>query len=314
MVDATITAVDAEMWYAKAESPAATAVNLTLAPGESLGIVGESGSGKTTVGRMLVGALPPTHGMVRVGERDWGDVGRRDPLRRAVQMVFQDPYGSLNPRLSALQTVAEVCRVWGGVSRSAAQREATDVLGEVGLSGDVIHRYPRSLSGGQCQRVGIARALGCRPTVLIADEPTSSLDVSVQAQILNLLLDLGERHGLALALISHDLAVVSYMTTRALVMYRGRIIERGRTADLLERPAHPYTRGLVDSIPESGQVPEFARNQIDETHGCVFASRCTRMKEPCLVDDPPLVVTDDRAVACLYPLSDDGIIDHTQRG
>jgi ABC-type dipeptide/oligopeptide/nickel transport system ATPase subunit len=222
-------------------------VSLTVPEGGAIGIVGESGSGKTTLASLLIGMLIPTTGTVTVKGRHWSTVRRRDPLRRAVQMVFQNPYTALNPRFTALQTVAEVYQVCGDTKTEAADR-AEDLLKTVGLSGVAIGKRPGDLSGGQCQRVGIARALAADPTVIVADEPTSALDVSVQAQILNLLNDLRKERGVGLVLISHDLNVVSYLTERAIVMERGNVVEQGVTADLLHSPTHPYTQGLIASI------------------------------------------------------------------
>ena len=180
----------------------------------------------------------------------------------------------------------------------------------MGLTGPVIDRRPKRLSGGQCQRVGIARALACEPLVLIADEPTSSLDVSVQAQILNLLLDLRERRGLALLLISHDLSVVSYMTERAAVMYRGRIVERARTDDLMSRPLHPYTRALVDSIPGAEAPPGITQNEVADD-GCVFARRCPSIEDDCLAASIPPRQVGDREIACLHPLGPESTLGRT---
>jgi len=249
MTELLMEVTDAEFRYAKGAAPAATGVTLQVRAGDAVGIVGESGSGKTTVGRGLVGSLHPSAGSVLVQGRSWKGVRRRDPLRRVVQMVFQDPYASLNPMLTALQTVAEVFRVWERVSSAEAITKAEAVLAEVGMTGEVIRRRPTGLSGGQRQRVGIARALACSPAVLVADEPTSALDVSVQANVLNLLKDLRASRGLALVLISHDLSVVDYLTDHALVMLNGRIVEQGDTHALLQSPQHDYTRSLLDSIP-----------------------------------------------------------------
>ena len=245
--DVVIEARGVEVQFAGAAERAVKGVDLDVAPGAAIGIVGESGSGKTTLARTLVGALEPTAGAVTVEGRTWASTSRRDPQRRHVQMVFQDPIGALNAGITARAAVAEVLRVWDRLSRADAAARAEELLAEVGLRGDVIDRRPRGLSGGECQRVGIARALACTPTVLVADEPTSSLDVSVQAQILNLLKDLRERRGLALVLISHDLEVVRYMTGEAIVMWRGDVVERGPTEQLFSAPGHAYTRELVAS-------------------------------------------------------------------
>jgi peptide/nickel transport system ATP-binding protein len=234
--------------FAKDAPPAVADVTLQIVPGSATGIVGESGSGKTTLARLLVGALQPTIGEVLASGRPWASVARADPVRRSVQMVFQDPYGALNPYRTARETVAEVLSTWGISSRREAGARAAAVLAEVGLTPRSIDRRPTRLSGGECQRVGIARALACDPSVLVADEPTSSLDVSVQGQILNLLNSLRETRGLALVLISHDLAVVSHVTDEVLVMFEGRVIERGPTQEVFAQPREDYTRLLIDSI------------------------------------------------------------------
>ncbi len=244
-----LTASEAGVRYPGAATPALENATMDVHAGTSVGIVGESGSGKTTFGRVLVGLLHPSSGSVLVDGRAWKDVRRTDAQRRNVQMIFQDPYGSLNGGMSGLDAVAEVLEHWEGLGRREARDRAGELLTQVGLPKDAMRRRPRELSGGQCQRVGIARALACSPSVLIADEPTSSLDVSVQAQILNLLLELRRQRELALVLISHDLAVIRYMTEEALVMKEGQVVERGSTYQLLEAPGHPYTQSLVESIP-----------------------------------------------------------------
>jgi len=236
-------------------------VDLEIDQGDAVGIVGESGSGKSTFARTLVGALLPTEGSVSVRGKSWEEIGRKDPFRRSVQMIFQDPYSALNPHQSALQTVAEVLRRWQNLGRREAERDGAELLGETGLSGDAIRRQPRNLSGGQCQRVGIARALACGPDLLIADEPTSALDASVQSQILNLLIELRERRGLALILISHDLGVVRYATDRALVMHEGDVVEAGETRMLFQAPRHPYTQALLKSV--SGGMRGGSTNKVD---------------------------------------------------
>ncbi|WP_292217115.1 ATP-binding cassette domain-containing protein [Mesorhizobium sp.] len=223
-------------------------VSLTIPEGAAIGIVGESGSGKSTLASLLVGSLLATTGTVTVRGRPWSAVRRRDPLRRAVQMVFQNPYSALNPRLSALSTVAEVYQCCGGATRADAAERARNLLERVGIRGAALDKRAGDLSGGQCQRIGIARALAANPTVIVADEPTSALDVSVQAQILNLLNDLRHEQGVALVLISHDLNVVSYLTDSAIVMEKGVIVEEGPIMHLLQSPTHPYTRSLIASI------------------------------------------------------------------
>jgi ABC-type dipeptide/oligopeptide/nickel transport system ATPase subunit len=220
-------------------------ISLRIRAGEALGVAGESGSGKSTLAKALAGDLAPMSGRVLVNGRSWEDVRRREPERRAVQMIFQDPYSALNPRMTARQTLAETLHVVRGVPRRDAGQQAGEILGRVGLAGAAVDARPARLSGGQRQRVVIARAIACEPDVLIADEPTSSLDVSIQAQILDLLIDLRAERGLALVLVTHDLAVLNHMTDTCLVMREGVVIEDGRTEQILTRPQHAYTRTLV---------------------------------------------------------------------
>ncbi len=302
MSEALIEASEVRLAYSRSGPLVVRDVDLRVEPGVAIGIVGESGCGKTSLARLLVGALPPTAGSVLVGGRAYADVGRGDPLRRSVQLVFQDPYASLNPRQTARQAVAEVHQVWDGLSRRAALARAGEGLAEVGIAGDACDRRPGELSGGQCQRIGIARALACQPSVIVADEPTSSLDVSVQAQILNLLVGLRERRGLALVLVSHDLSVIRYLTEQTLVMYRGTVVERGPTAAIFDAPAHPYTRLLVDSIPGGPDEIDVATNEVGEAPACPFAHRCPRMQSHCVTTDPPRVAVGERVVACHHPL------------
>ncbi|WP_051791032.1 ABC transporter ATP-binding protein [Amycolatopsis jejuensis] len=245
-----LSAEDAGLTYPKAATAAVAGVTLSIRAGASIGIVGESGSGKSTLARMLAGVIRPTAGRVLAHGRPWSEINRSDPVRRSVQMIFQDPSSALNPWMTAQEAVAEVFRNWDRASVRESKERAGDLLAETGLTRSSMGRRPRELSGGQCQRVGIARALACAPDVLIADEPTSALDVSVQAQILNTILDLKETRGLALMLISHDLSVVRYMTESAVVMYHGTAVEMGPTEELLTSPSEEYTRQLVASVPE----------------------------------------------------------------
>ncbi len=304
MADPLVTVEHLDIWYPRSTEPAVSGVQLVIQPGAAMGIVGESGSGKTTLGRAIVGDIPATHGSVRIYGQPWGAIKRTNPLRRKVQMIFQDPYAALNPMLTAHETVAEVLRVWESRSRAAAAKKALDLLGEVGLSGGVVNCRPRRLSGGQAQRVGIARALAASPSLIVADEPTSSLDVSIQAQILNLFLDLRSQYDVALLIISHDLSVIDYVTDEALVMYRGRVVERSPTRGLLTEPWHPYTRALVDSLPGSDRVPRLTQNDTVLTGGCVYAPRCPHMRDDCLKEQPVDTFKGERAVACIYPLAE----------
>ena len=227
--------------------------NVSVNPGEAVGIVGESGSGKTTLARVLVGLQGPTVGEVHLEGRRIFDAEKNRRMPRSdrwkVQMIFQDPYSSLNPRMRAWRAVAEAVQVWQDLSRQEAKTEAFRLLNSMGVSDDQADQFPMFLSGGQRQRVSVARALAPRPKVLIADEPTSSIDQSAQAQLLNLLRQLQVERGLAVIFISHDLGLVRYLTSRAYVMQKGDIVEKGDTSTVFETPAHPYTRLLIDSIP-----------------------------------------------------------------
>jgi peptide/nickel transport system ATP-binding protein/oligopeptide transport system ATP-binding protein len=273
-------------------------VSLAIAAGETLGLVGESGSGKSTVGRMLVGLELPTDGSVRFEDRE--ATGLRGAalkaFRRRVQMVFQDPYASLDPRMTAGAAVAEALAIHR-LARGAALRERVAALFEqVGLRPDQMARYPHSLSGGQRQRLGIARALAVEPRLVVADEPVSALDVSVQAQIVNLLADLQRTAGLAYLFISHDIAVVAHLSHRVAVMYLGRIVEIGPTRAVVGSPRHPYTESLIAATPDpdparrrrgtalAGEIP----SAMAPPAGCAFHTRCPIATADCKVKVPVL--------------------------
>jgi len=284
-------------------------VDLTLVPGETVGLVGESGCGKSTLGRLLLRLVEPTAGEVRFEGRALGELRGRElrALRRAMQIVFQDPYGSLNPRMRVQAIVGEGLMIHGIGTRAERREKVRELLDLVGLSPEAASRYPHEFSGGQRQRIGIARALALGPKFVVADEAVSALDVSIQAQILNLLQDLQRRLGLTLLFISHDLRVVEHLADRVAIMYLGRIVEQGTRADVYERPRHPYTRALLSAVPVPDPTRKAVRqilsgeppSPVTPPPGCAFHPRCPFAEARCRTDIPPLETgRDGRAVAC----------------
>ncbi len=289
-------------------------VSLHIVKGEVLGLVGESGCGKSTLGRMIAGILPPSEGTATLdNEPVMGRARRPVKVTTRVQMVFQDPFASLDPRMRIGDSIAEGPIAHGFVSKADAGQYVGTWLAAVGLPVDAAERYPHQFSGGQRQRVAIARALAMKPDVLICDEPVASLDVSIQAQIINLFLKLRRDFGLTMLFISHDLGVVRHISDRVAIMYLGRIVETGKTQEVYAAPRHPYTRALLDSVPKleladdslvtfrpiQGELP----SPLSPPLGCHFHLRCPKAAPRCKIEPPRLVAVDTgRDAACHFPL------------
>ena len=287
-------------------------VSITVKKGETYGLVGESGCGKSTVGRLIAGLEPPSGGAIELDGRDLATLKGRDAVRihRDVQMMFQDSYAAMDPRMRIDQILAEPMSIQKtGNARQIAER-ILEILEQVGLTEEILDRYPHEFSGGQLQRIGFARSLTLAPDLIVADEPVSALDVSVQAQVLNLMKDLQQELGLSYLFISHDLAVVQYMADRIGVMYLGRIVEEGPAHEVVKNPKHPYTKALIDSIPVPD--PEFKHDEnaikltgeppsaVNPPEGCRFRPRCPFAGEECKVQ--PMLTDETHRVACHHPL------------
>ncbi|MDT0453602.1 ABC transporter ATP-binding protein [Streptomyces hesseae] len=282
--------------------------------GETLGVVGESGCGKSTMGRLITRLLEPTAGRIEFEGKDIThlNVAGMRPMRRDVQMIFQDPYSSLNPRHTVGTIVGAPFRLQGIAPEGGVKREVQRLLELVGLNPEHYNRYPHEFSGGQRQRIGIARALALKPRLVVADEPVSALDVSIQAQVVNLLDDLQEELGLTYVIIAHDLSVIRHVSDRIAVMYLGKIVELADRASLYETPMHPYTKALLSAVPVpdpgrrtkrerillTGDVP----SPISPPAGCRFHTRCWKATEVCGTDEPPLLtLRTGHQVACHHP-------------
>ena len=283
-------------------------VSLEIAPGETLGLVGESGCGKSTLGRAILRLIEPTAGEVSFGGTDLLKLGRDElrAKRRELQIVFQDPYSSLNPRMAVGQIIGEALDIHRLAPTADARRKRiAELLGQVGLDSKHAERYPHEFSGGQRQRIGIARALAVSPKLIVCDEPVSALDVSVQAQVVNLLQDLQRQLGLTYLFIAHDLAVVEHISQRVLVMYLGRIVESGPAETVIRNPRHPYTKALIAAVPKGkrtehsevlgGELP----SPLNPPAGCPFHTRCPVAEPRCATQVPPVKVLENgHAVAC----------------
>jgi oligopeptide/dipeptide ABC transporter ATP-binding protein len=271
-------------------------VSFHIERGETLGLVGESGCGKTTVGRSILRLIEPTAGEVYFGGEDLRALKGRNlrSVRRRMQIIFQDPYSSLNPRMTVLDIVGEALAIHGIAKGDAREKKVKDLLERVGLAGRYVNRYPHEFSGGQRQRIGVARALALNPDFIVCDEAVSALDVSVQAQVINLLMDLRVEFGLAYLFIAHDLSVVRHISHRIAVMYLGEIVETARSNDLFERPLHPYTQALLSAVPVPDPTHERSRimlegdvpTPINPPSGCHFHPRCRLCEEVCKQEPP----------------------------
>jgi len=293
------------------EVQAVRGVSFDIPAGSTLGLVGESGSGKSTTGRAIARLIEPTGGVVRFDGADVGPLRGRalKEWRRSVGFVFQDPYGSLDSRMTVQQILSEPLRVHSVADRRERRTRAEELVDEVGLSKSALEKYPHEFSGGQRQRLAIARALALRPRLIIADEPVSALDVSVQAQILNLFNELQQRHGLAYLFISHDLDVVDFISERIAVMYLGEIVEHGAADEVLAKPAHPYTQALLEAAPRlepggriergpklEGEIP----SPENPPPGCSFHTRCPRAEEVCVARHPDMLAVAGHGAACHF--------------
>ena len=298
----------------KAVLKAVDGIDLEVAPGETIGLVGESGCGKITAGRTILKIYEPTDGKIIFDGEDITNLSaaKMKPYRRQMQMIFQDPYASLNPRQTIGTIIANMFDIQGITPPGGVENEVRGLMERVGLNPEHINRYPHEFSGGQRQRIGVARAIALKPKLIVADEPVSALDVSIQAQVVNLLEDLQNEFNLSYIFVAHDLSVVQHISDRVVVMYLGKVMEQADKVDLFNKPRHPYTKALLSAVPVADPIEGRKRERImlqgdlpspiNPPSGCVFNTRCWKATDKCRTEVPQLLeISPKHKVACHFP-------------